>query len=299
MFLIIMGHIVWFRESQDWLFRLLKMLFHQGDCGVNAFFFLSAYGLCYSYKKNTIMAFYKKRFLRIFPIYVLFVLLLFLLLPSVDNRSIPSLLLLQLSGLTVLEDNTIIEWFVPALILLYLLFPIIYRLMCMMKNWKGSICLYMVLLTGLIPLFYMGVDHVHPYFLARWSAIFVGIMCYIHGKEDEKIALSLLIFCASLSLFSYQDCKFYFLIPLLIYALSLLDFEHLPLKRLMLFMGNYSLEIYLGQMIGLFWYYCNAGGSVWIDLLVGISISAISAVLFYNVQKYFWVLVDLIPVHKR
>lgn len=243
--------------------------------------------------------FLQKRFLRIFPIYVLFVLLLFFLLPSVDNRSIPYLLLLQLSGLTVLEDNNIIEWFLPALILLYLMFPVIYRLMYMMKSWNGSIFLYMVLLTGLIPLFYLGVNHVHPYFLARCSAIFVGIMCYIHGKEDENIALSLLIFCASLSLFSYQDCKFYFIIPLLIYALSLLDFEHLPLKRMMLFMGNYSLDIYLGQMIGLFWYYSNAGGNVWIDLLAGVLISAISAVLFYNIQKYFWVLVHLNPVHKR
>lgn len=66
-----------------------------------------------------------------------------------------------------------------------------------------------------------------------------------------------------------------------------------------MFMGKHSLSIYLGKNIGLFWYYGNACGNVWADLLVGLAISAIFSVLFFYIQKYFWVLISLIPVWKK
>ena len=297
--LVIMIHVVIYRYSDDIFMRIMHMLFYQGDLGVNAFFFLSAYGLCYSYEKNSLKVFYEKRLFRIFPVYLISLLVLFWLLPYIDNSEILRLILLHITGLIVIGGNEIVEWFIPALLLLYIIFPILYCLLSWVSRRKCSMWIYTMILAGCIPLFYMGLVHVHPFFLGRFSAIFMGIICYIQWKIVKEKVLLVFIIYASLSLVSFQDCKFFFLVPLIIYSMSFLKYETLLLRDCFTYLGKYSLEIYLGQNIGLFWYYSNAGGNVWIDLLVGLMISAISAVLFYNIQKYFWMLVKLIPVNKR
>ena len=87
--------------------------------------------------------------------------------------------------------------------------------------------------------------------------------------------------------------------PLIIYALSYVDYGTLPLRSFLEFMGTHFLDIYLGQMIGLFGFYRNASGNVWVDLVIGLIISVISAMLLYDIQKYFWKLVHFISVQKR
>lgn len=193
-FLIIMGHVVGFRDGDSGIFHFFKMLFYQGDCGVNAFFFLSAYGLCHSYKKSLLCQFYKKRVFRLFPVYLLFSIILFLLLPQVANSSIPRLLLMQISGITVFNGNKIVEWFIPALIVMYVTFPILYIVLNGMRRFRQYLLHYMAILGGLIPIFYLFNGVIHPFFLARWSAIFLGIMCYILSAVEGRSPLPLIIF---------------------------------------------------------------------------------------------------------
>ena len=59
--MVMLLHIVMYRSSDEFLFRTLKMLFLQGDAGVNVFFFLSAYGLCHSLENNSINKYYRNR----------------------------------------------------------------------------------------------------------------------------------------------------------------------------------------------------------------------------------------------
>ena len=48
------------------------MPFSAGYIGVDIFMFFSAYGCCYSFEKNDLITFYKRRVKRIYPIYMLF-----------------------------------------------------------------------------------------------------------------------------------------------------------------------------------------------------------------------------------
>lgn len=53
----------------------IKFLFRNGYVGVDIFFILSAFGLCYSWERSSVTCFYKKRFIRIIPLYLVFLVL--------------------------------------------------------------------------------------------------------------------------------------------------------------------------------------------------------------------------------
>lgn len=284
-----MVHVVNYRTDDSLLFRVLYMLFFQGEAGVNAFFFLSAWGLCFSFENNVLLKFYKKRFVRIFPIYLLFCVFLFLLLPDVSNEHIPLLCCKHLTSYVIWVPNKdLIEWFIPSLILLYVVFPAIYKIIKKTKEIKFYMVLWLLILILCIPFFYVSIKFIHPFFAGRISVIILAVMCYFAKKEPNWNFIILLGVYAFLDLCSFQDCKFYFIVPLVLYSLTLVDYSKLPLKRFYSFCGKHSLEIYLGQNVGLFWYYREGNDNLWLDLLVGLVISALSAAFFYNIQKYFW-----------
>lgn len=53
-------------------------MFHYGYVGVDIFMFLSGYGCCFSYNKYSSSVFYKRRFIRIYPLFFIFYGILFL-----------------------------------------------------------------------------------------------------------------------------------------------------------------------------------------------------------------------------
>lgn len=91
-----------------------------GYGGVDIFLFLSGYGLYYGSKKNvSTKDYYKRRFLRIIPTYVLFVVLSEIISHKLSTFTIFKVLILDfwITGRGY--------WYIPAQILLYLLFPLI------------------------------------------------------------------------------------------------------------------------------------------------------------------------------
>ena len=100
-------------------------IFTYGYLGVDVFFVLSTYGLCFSYEKNTLGQFYKNRIKRIYPLYIIFLLLVYFLYnkPTFLYKS----LIYQTTGLSVFKYfNTDVEWYTPSLIFTYILFPILF-----------------------------------------------------------------------------------------------------------------------------------------------------------------------------
>ena len=91
-----------------------------GYCGVDMFFLLSGIGLVYSIDKNTVPGFYVKRFKRVFiPFLIVYIAL-------AVCRAYPAIEFIKLiSGWTFWLENIFdVMWFVPAIMTLYLLFPI-------------------------------------------------------------------------------------------------------------------------------------------------------------------------------
>ena len=105
---------------------VVNLFLGTGYWGVDIFFFLSAYGLCYSFNNYGLKEFYIHRVKKLFPIYLLFLVLLFLFFPATRGDSWLSVLLLQITGVATFA-NLQIEWFIPDLILLYITFPLLYK----------------------------------------------------------------------------------------------------------------------------------------------------------------------------
>ena len=99
--------------------------FNIGYCGVDVFLFLSGFGLCLSYEKNTLGQFYKHRFFRIFPLYAISVCIAYIICWKQWSFLI---FLENLTSLGFYIDRGVnrFDWYINALITLYLLFPIFY-----------------------------------------------------------------------------------------------------------------------------------------------------------------------------
>lgn len=112
----------------DYVEQYLKQI---GCAGVDVFFLLSGLGLVRSYNTNGTLKFYYRRFKRLaIPFYISVALFLlwdgtFDILTYVKN----------ISGYSTLFENFFaVTWFVPAIGLMYLLFPVYYRMMRAMRS---------------------------------------------------------------------------------------------------------------------------------------------------------------------
>lgn len=297
---IILFHLVYQRGTSDAFFRFLKMLFLQGEMGVNIFFFLSAYGLCHSFRTNSIGKFYWKRVKRLYPMYLLF--LIGILLFRIEYRSAYfewSFFLNRIFGLTVFgtpNELTGDAWYMSACIILYAIFPLLYKGIDKLasKGWQWVFLLIMVLtLVYYIPgthLLVMGMFH------ARFQVIALGIATYFYLNSKAPNSLLKLYACtASLSLLTYNDCSFYFFIPLILWAFDKATIRF-PLFNTMSFIGQHSLEIYLAQVFGLQVLFDNGEGNYYLDAFMGLMVTACLSVVLYYFQEYF---LKVFPIVKR
>lgn len=267
-------------------------IFEPGRIGVDIFFFLSSYGCCYSMEKYNLWSFYKRRFQRLFPIYAVFllcVLAIFYHENSIWERLIT--FFTHISGYAVFTEERLIAWYIPATIVLYLFFPLAYRLLLLIKDY------YWIQIVALA--FLMLFSYKFPIIMnlglaLRLPIIFLGMLTYLHIKENKPKMLLLYVFVIVISFFVKQHfiIAASVVIPLLLYGLGESDFNF-PLKPIVNFLGKYSLEIYLGQNIaietmmrrGLFDSMTN---KLTIRVIVALLLSALFSYLLYAVQKNFW-----------
>lgn len=78
MIFIFLFHVATMSESSSIVAKVFSFLFSYFDWGVNLFFLLSTYGLCFSLSNNNIQTFYRRRIARIYPLYVLFLAIIYL-----------------------------------------------------------------------------------------------------------------------------------------------------------------------------------------------------------------------------
>lgn len=116
--------------------KAVKLLFKNGYVGVDIFLFFSAFGLCHSYVNSSLGNFYKKRFIRIVPIYLLFA-FCFYFLWNIDESNFISFLrdrFLEVTSLSIIHtaytcpEHLRLAWFVPAIVNLYIMFPLFFKL---------------------------------------------------------------------------------------------------------------------------------------------------------------------------
>ncbi len=128
--------IVLLHISQDLNNEWFSVFFGKGYLGVDVFFMLSTYGIACSYERNSIYNFYKNRFIRLFPEYLIYLLVLFLFFGNHFTDSLWLLAIYQCTGLACFR-NVDVEWYIPTLILLYVTFPLFYRVVRELYNRCG------------------------------------------------------------------------------------------------------------------------------------------------------------------
>ena len=231
-------------------------VFKNFNLSVDTFLFLSAFGLCYSLKKNTIKRFYFNRFKRIIPTWwiVLFVVHIIGIFvgSKFDSFDYPHSLadmFYWYTGLGYFLDTCSYEWFIPTLLLFYLLTPGVYKLT------RNQVLLTILLAIPVILLYkesgglpYLSLS------ITRIPAFLFGVLFFKDLEENGYCRF--LITCIVLYIFIFAISFFWKVpsviqaMPLLPVAIGLLGFV-LSLKYtrfidvFLAFVGTISLEFYL------------------------------------------------------
>ena len=310
-------------------FKFFSFLEHYlkniGYCGVDIFLLLSGLGLTYAIKKTSLIKFYYRRLRRI----VLPSLVVFIFLWKVFGWSTIEFIQYASGYVFFFENASCILWFVPAIVTLYLFFPLYYKAFDKANNktlFTASIIAVWFLIslilkdtmrtdlygfTNRIPVFLIGI--LFGYFTQNRKDIVFTVKTYIFLIITLIVGLYLTYLG---TLFSYPlilpvgNC----FLPNLLIAVSLpflvaklLDMaeRHLSLfgkgiTILLGFFGTFSLESYCVQE----WFI-----KIIPDLInSGISIHLINLGMFFLINatawvasvifKYFWELVEL-PFKKK
>ena len=102
---------------------ILNFIKFNGDIGVDIFFFVSGFGMFYSFEKNTdIKTFYRKRFLRIVPLWFCINLIVQLYNCFIHGFDL-KWFLLNMTGLSFFFTGSLYYWYIPGIIVFYLITP--------------------------------------------------------------------------------------------------------------------------------------------------------------------------------
>ena len=108
--------------------KIISKIISIGYAGTDIFFLLSGLGLSFSLSKDkNISAFYKKRLLRIIPTFWFVVILTQIKNMVMGNFQLVDLFY-SLLGLDFILFGNLYIWFIPAILICYLFFPLYYRL---------------------------------------------------------------------------------------------------------------------------------------------------------------------------
>lgn len=142
-----------------------------GYGGVDIFLLLSGVGLYYSYSKDpSTLHFYRKRLSRIFPTYILIVTIYQLI---TYKYTIPEYIL-NITTIAYWVSPHAYDWYIPTLILLYLLFPILFR--GIIKKPRATLLLVIVLsITLTISLHGVSTSFMKNLTLPRFPIFVLGV----------------------------------------------------------------------------------------------------------------------------
>lgn len=234
------------------------LYFYPGFVGVDIFLFFSGFSLCYSFEKNSLSQFYKRRIIRVFP---LLLVLGFLVSFNYSGYTIWDYVCNMTSLFYYRLGGDVYEWYLAALLLFYLLFPAAY-LLCQNKLINsgalvmgGSILLVWAIFLGIVVKF--DVPWYYQTAMGRLPIFIFGILCK-KSLNNFKVGLwaYLLLFIPVVFLFLKGWISTYYLVyciapwVMIIISLTIPQIRRVKvLNQLLAFMGEHSLEIYVANVL--------------------------------------------------
>lgn len=234
-----------------------------GIIGVDIFLFVSGYGLFFALEKSvSLRSYYKRRLLRIFPAYYIIGIFysFFLFYDGITDY------LFRFTTLGFWFDGLYCDWYIPSIVLLYLLSPYVKKLFYM----KGAAIILSAIVVVIYLVAYLLVDREliyekepHFFLLYRIPAFLFGMTCAYWLKTKAPIRyfyiimfigipFFLLFFPRHHAIYNYKYLSLAFLLPFFVCGLILISKIAKPLNGIMAQVGKASLEIFLIQ--GIFFY---------------------------------------------
>lgn len=241
-----------------WENSIMKLLSYPGFLGVDIFFLFTGFGLCYSIQKNSISEFYKRRLVRIVPMFLVLAIITTLLLGDYSWSS-------WLCNLSTFSYYGIgghrIDWYLSSLFAFYLLFPLFYKSLSECRNffWGGDVLVVQVVMITLLSA--LNLDWNYECALGRLGLYVTGIVCFLDDKikaYKKTMIIYLLLLPAVLALYMggylHTYMIMYFLAPFVIIGictiLNMFDQES-KIVHLLNFVGGVTLEIYVANCISM------------------------------------------------
>ena len=218
------------QKNHDIPVTTLASLLQTGSVGVDIFLFLSGFGLYYSCTKKPLsyFAFEKKRFLRVLPWYFCIAGPTYLINALFIERLGFGKFVKDLFFISWVKDGMTRYWYILAILLYYLFFPLIYRFV---KNTK-HVFLWIVVVSALwifaAETLCYKIEQINSFSMAlsRLPIFLLGTYCGKQALEERsfsRLLLLPLLFCGPI-FFIFQKIGIPF--PLRIYA-------HYPIRGLL------------------------------------------------------------------
>lgn len=248
---IMLFHTFFLIEPTNLLIAFIK----KGYYGVELFLFASGFGLFHSLSKTpSFFPFYKKRLLRILPVYLLIAVPFFIYLWVSDGSGFNNFLL-RVSTLCIFKKE-IYFWFIFLIIICYLIAPFYFRIISRCK----------ISIVIILPYFVFGLLHVFVQIkpslelvLHRIPAFLLGMniaLCAFRNIKIKPMILLLVLFVLSIGTIIYISI----LPSSLLYIVRFIHLIILPfiswgacfvfsnckrLSSLLSFVGTITLELYM------------------------------------------------------
>lgn len=267
-----------------WIFNPIGE-FNLGYAGVDVFFLLSGYGLRSSFERNSLVVFYSHRFKRIYPVYFVTVLTTYFIINGdwtlqnlVEN--------LTTIGFYSEHGYNRIDWYAESLFTFYLLFPLIYNLRRF--EWGGLIFLYVI--SGIFLIFH-DVEWWYNCALSRLPIFFFGTIYDLIAKQNKVtcfwfMIISMLLYFPTF-IFSSKFLAASFLVIPMIIIMEKIECS-LTRNQLILvhFLGKYSFEIYLANLLLMYTYIELSPSRVWAAVLF-VPIQFVYSFIMVQIRKFF------------
>lgn len=287
---------------------LEEFLKRTGFCGVDIFLLVSGFGLVHAINRYDLVTFYKRRFWNVYPpfLFAAFGIGFFRGWGICD-------ILKKVTFVTFFVENMYgYLWYVPAILLFYLFFPIYYGVFLRSKNkiiFTGAAiviwyCISIALdgvmrsdfygMTNRIPVFLIGI-------LVGWSRENVKLYSNILTRIAAVLMLSLGVVCAFMTTYKER----YLLVPmsnccvpnflisisscfLLVQVFELMEryFKHTGrvLLRILAFFGSFSLPIYCIQE----YIHTDITKNIFMDSVLILDLILLICIISAGVGLHFW-----------
>lgn len=236
-------------------------IFYPGFSGVDVFLFFSGYGLSHSFQKNSLKTFYIHRFKRIYPLLVLFTVFIYSIWFFTNHKTFSGFDIF--CNLTTLNfwgvGGVLVEWYLSFIIYLYIAFPLLFMIVR-----KGGISVIIASLACLfLFLYFYREGWLYQCAFSRIPVFLLGILCYFQNEFEIFKKGGLAFFIALLLMMIFYAFhivqKFeivYMAAPFIMFVIAMISYRTIGTSgiafKTISFFGNYSLEIYLTNMLVLF-----------------------------------------------